>query len=398
VKSGRNLASAVLVATGALLLLFAILWWTVALKRVVRFPGNVALSVTCEGTVEMMAATHGLEPVVPPDEYDFTLERRLESVNEDYAPSSAVVDEVVEQVSSGFIPLDLNEKNTYVFDRRDCANVKSRLSLSSGTEVDRSGSWYVNFPLGTSKDSYNLFNNDVASTFAVNFQKSENLQGLGVYIFSGSFRQRPIVDWRAGARGLPGETTFGSLKEEVEAAGVPLEKMIQAASPTLTSEERETIDQYPDDRVIGLEYSEEHAWEAAVEPVTGTVVDVSRYEMNIYVNTKLEDFLPLLEILARHAEDPLVSRYMSQIEQQKVLEPKPIYRVTREWSDDSVSSMVDYARSRIGPVRFYQDYMVIVVLLIGAASLVTGLVLRRERYHRAGPREDDSPDSEGEAR
>ena len=393
-RSARDIISWILIIAGIAILLFSMLWWTLAVNRLTRFPEGIDLTVECEGTVEKVAGRHGLEMLLPTDTEDLELSRNLSSVDDEYTSGTAVVSERVTQSAATDLGLRLDESNTYVMDRHDCANIKSDLSTSSGAVVDRSGSWTVNFPLGTARESYNIFNNDVASSFAVNYKGKEEIEGVGVYVFSGSFRHRPMVEYRVKARGLPLVSTFGEMKMEIEAMGVPLDQMIDTAYRTLTPEEKEAIGRFPDDKVVNLEYTEKHSFEVAVEPVTGTVVDVRKYEMRIFVNTEVRAFLPLLEILASHSEDPLVLQYMSQIDQQKVLEPKEIYRVSYHWTPGSVQEMTDYANSRIGPIRFARDYVTVMMLVLGAAAFIAGLVVRRERDAHADRGDADTEPGE----
>jgi len=380
-RSARDIISWILIIIGIAILLFAMLWWTLAVKRLIRYPSGVDLSVACDGTIEQLTGKHGLDTLSPSRREDLELSVKLASVDSEYTSQAAVLDQETTRLSTADLGLEMGDSDTYVIDRGDCANIKSDLSRSSGTVVDRSGSWSVNFPLGTEKESYNVFNNDVASSFAVNFLKENKIENIGVYVFDGSFRHRPMVDYRVEARGLPATTTFGELKAEIEAMGVPLDQMLSEAYRTLTPEEKEAISAFPDDREIELEYTAKHSLEIAVEPVTGTVVDIDS-ETSIYVNTNVRAFLPLLEILAGHSEDPLVLQYMSQIDQQKVLEPKEIYRVSYGWTPESVLEMIDHANSRIGPIRFARDVLTAMMLVLGAVCLIAGLVLRRERSTR----------------
>ncbi len=394
-RSARDIISWILIIAGIAILLFAMLWWTIAVKRLIRYPSGVDHSVECEGTIEQLAGKHGLDAMSPPGKEDLELSVKLTSVDGEYTSQAAVLDQETTRLSAADLGLEMGDSDTYVIDRGDCANIKSDLSRSSGTVVDRSGSWTVNFPLGTGKESYNVFNNDVASSFAVSFSKEEKIDAIGVYVFGGSFRHRPMVDYRVEARGLPATTTFGELKTEIEAMGIPLDRMLSEAYRTLTDEEKEAFSKFPDDREIELEYTVKHSLEVAVEPVTGTVVDIVG-ETCIYVNTNVRAFLPLLEILAEHSEDPLVLQYMSQIDQQKILEPKEIYRVGYSWTPESVLEMTNYANSRIGPIRFVRDVVTVMMLVLGAASLVAGLVVRKERPVRVDGGEDDAgPAPEG---
>lgn len=376
----RNSISRVLVLVGIVLLLFGILWWVLAVNRLVRYPSSVDLTMLSEGTVERLAARHGLLPYDPPEKAELELENIVFSINEGYTSSTAEVAEN-SKCLSGPLPggIELDDQNVYVIDRRDCINRKSPRSTSAGTVVDRSGSWTVNFPLGTDRTSYNVFNNDVGSSFAVNFVKEDTVNGVKAYVFEGSFRHRPMVDHRVEAMGLPEATTYGDIKKELESAGIPIDALLQTASGTLTAEERATIDSFTDDLPVRLDYMVEYAWEAAVEPVTGSIINVSSDETRVFVNSDVKTFLPLFEVLANHAEDPLVVQYLSQLDQQKVLEPKELFRIRTSWTENTSDRMAESANGRIGPIRFIKDYMTYLFLILGAVMVTGGLVLRSER-------------------
>ncbi|MFH1149177.1 MAG: porin PorA family protein [Actinomycetota bacterium] len=397
----RNAIGNTLVLIGVAMLIFAVLWWGVAIKRIVVFPRGYDLSFRAEATVTRLAEKHGLLRITPAQTGRVPLDRRLSSMNGDYHGDIAVVEEVIEADGQAPFGLNLDERNIYVMDRRSCENMSSTLSTSSGEVVDRSGSWYVNFPFGAGRDSRNLFDNDVASAFAVNFEKKDVINGVGVYLFKGSHGHRPMVDYEVRAIGLPTETTFGEIKGELAAAGIPIDTLVRSASSNLTPEERQTFAQFPDSRPIALEYSVKLEWEGAVEPVTGTIVKIGRCRRSVYVNTEVRTFLPLFEILARHAEDPQVLQYLSQVEQQRLLEPKELYRIDYGWTDAQAAQATEYAGSRIGPMRFVQDYMVTLFLLLGAGFFLGGFIVRRKEHMRtthdaAGPDEGEGKGAEEE--
>lgn len=393
-RSARNNIAQILVIIGIALLLFAILWWVLAVKRLVRYPSGVDLSVVAKVSVERLAGTHGLLKYDPAQKAEIELESSLAAVDDEYTSGTAVVAELAKG-GAGDLPggINLDDDNTYVMDRGDCINKSSRLSKSSGSAVDRAGSWSVNFPLGTGKKGYNLFNNDAASSFAVSFVREDTVNRVKVYLFAGSARHRPMVDYRARAMGLPDSTTYGAIKKELAEGGIPIDAMIRAASGSLTEQEKEIIDSFPEDLPVGLDYTVKSNWEAAVEPVTGTIVDVRRDETSIFVNTDVKTLLPLFEILASHAEDPLVVRYLSQLDQQKVLEPKEIFRIVSSYTRESAARMTDYANGRIGPVRFVKGYMTYLFLILGAVFVIGGFVLRRERL-ALRPARDVEPEAE----
>lgn len=380
-RSARNITARVLTVAGVVLLLFAMAWWAFAVKRLLRLPEGLDFRYKDDYTVERVAGGLGLKTYSPALKSKVVASGRMRSADEEYDSDRGVLDERVAAPPAAGTGMDLSETNSYAVNRQDRANVKSRMSLSSGHVVDRSGSWYACFPLMTEQTSYNLFNNDVASSFAVNYKGETVVHGVDAYVFAGSFGFRPMVGYRVASRGLPPETTYGALKEELKESGIPLDQMIRAASPVLTEAEKRTLASFPDDFRIKLEYYVKYSWEGAVEPVSGTIVDVRRSDTHVFVKTEEEAFLPLFEILANRSEDPIVSRYLGQVAQLKLLEPRQVYRISCRWDPASTRGIAEYASGRILPIRFIKDYTLYMMLLLGAASLIAGLVIYRKHHH-----------------
>jgi hypothetical protein len=255
----------------------------------------------------------------------------------------------------------------------------------------------LNFPLGTKKESRNIFDNDTGSAFAAQYVKNSRAEGVDTYLFRGSHGFRPLLGYMVEEMGLPSETTFGELKAELLAMGLPLDEMVRNASPGLTSEERSAFAQFPDSRTISLDYSTKKEWEADVEPVTGTIVNLKKSVTHVYVNTDVRTFLPLLEILANRSEDPGVLQYLSQVDQQSLTEPKELYRIEYRWTEEAVRAATDYAGPRVSPMRFVSSYLMTMMLLLGAACFVGGFVVRRKERHAAArvPPDDGSDEREG---
>lgn len=377
----RNATGVIMVLAGIAMVIFALLWWGIAVRRIVVFPSVFDLQTGLEGSVEKLAGKHGMLKLSPGQKQEFTGSRTVTSMDADYRGNVAVVRESIRLPAQAPFGLNLSGNNTYVMNRRSCENVRSAMSMTGREVVDRSGSWYINFPFSTGKESRNLFDNNSGSAFSAHFVREGRVNGVTTYLFRGSHGFRPLLDYVASDMGLPSETTFGELKAELAAMGLPIDRMVAEASPPLTAQERDAFAQFPDSRVVSLVYSTKAEWEAQVEPVTGTVVDVRRAATRIYVNTDLKTFLPLFEILARRSEQPSVMRYLSQADQQKIIEQKEIYRIEYGWTEEGVRAATDYAGPRVYPMRFVRSYMMTMMLLLGAAFFVIGFVIRRKEHH-----------------
>ncbi len=379
----RNAVGNILVLAGVGMVLFALLWWGVAVRRIAVFPSGFDLETPSEGTVTRLAAKHGMLMLSPGQKEEFGLGRSLSSMDGDYRSDIAVVQETIKAEGPAPFGLDLSQQNVYVMNRRSCENVESSMSTTAGEVVDRSGSWSINFPFGAKKESRNIFDNCVGSSFSVHYVRPSSADGVATYLFRGSHGFRPLLGYVAESMGLPPQTTYGELKAELLAMGLPVDELVRNASPGLTAEERAAFEQFPDSRTVSLNYSAKTEWEAEVEPVTGTIVNLRNSVTHIYVNTDVQTFLPLFEILANRSEDPAVLQYLSQVDQQKLTEPKELYRVEYRWTTRAVRNATDYAGPRVAPMRFVTSYLMTMMLLLGAAFFVGGFVVRRKEHRSA---------------
>lgn len=388
-REARDIAGTVFAAVGAVFLIFGLVWWSFGIKTLVKFPEGFERKVHFQGKYTRFSMTHGIQRLPKHEISRYSGEIRFKSDDGKYSKKAAVLLELIKVEEYFSAPgMLLGLENRYVFDRIDARGIKSRLSTSGGRVVDRTGTVYPVFPVGTAETSYEVFCSDTDSSFPVSFKDKLKRFGLNVFRFSGGFRGRPLVESSLRVRRLPRWTTFGSLKVELAGAGVPVDEMVRSAYPRLTEKEKATLASFSDSRKIRLNYSADVEWEAIVEPVSGAIVEVVKNEMDIYVNPDAGALMPLLQIFASRSDDPVVARYMSQVQQQEILAPKKLCKIEEKWSGRSVEAMVKKARLRKVPILIVKKYVLYGSILFGAAVLFAGLLIKRERrHHNAGYRE-----------
>jgi len=390
-REPRDIAGTILAAVGATFLIFGLLWWSFGIKTLVKFPARFERKVSFEGKYTRFSMTHGIQKLSEPPKVSYAGVIRFRSEDASYTKKAAVVLESIKvQDALGEPGVLTSLESRYVFDRIDARGIKSRLSTSNGKVVDRTGAVYPVFPVGTRKDSYEVFCPDTDSSFPANFKGESKRFNLGVFLFKGGFKERPLVDSSLEARRLPRWTTFGSLKRELAGAGVPVDEMVKAAYTRLTEKEKATLDSFSDSMKIRLDYLADVEWEAAVEPVSGTVVEVIKSRMKIYVNPDPSALMPLLQIFASRSDDPIVSKYMSQVEQQNVLEPKKLCAIEEKWTSGSVEKIVKEAHSRKNTIIIIKKYVLYGSILFGAALLFAGFLIKREKHHHQLQKEEIS--------
>lgn len=110
-RSARDIISWILIIAGIAILLFAMLWWTLAVKRLILYPSGVDLSVACEGTIDQLTGKHGLDALSHPRKEDLELSVKLTSVDDEYTSQAAVLDQETTQLSTADLGLEMGAIN-----------------------------------------------------------------------------------------------------------------------------------------------------------------------------------------------------------------------------------------------------------------------------------------------
>jgi hypothetical protein len=377
------------VVAGALLLLSAGLWRSVAADALVRFPTDVDLHPRYEGTLTTFVDPATSAPLAAPLVVDLAVDRSVQAIADESTDDTVLVREAIRFSVDGADPSE--QIHQFVMDRRSNANVADQRAwaFQPSNVLDRSGAYWVALPMGSEGDTaVAMFKDEIGTTFeAAGAGVTEEVAGLRLVAYDASATNAPVtpayLDALAATVALPGSLTFEQLKPSLVAAGVPVDDALAALVRLATPEDLQSL-VASTSQPIALEYVDSFSGRTFIEPDTGAVVDVRSVVERVGVRPAPEALPPLLAILERYRSDPAVDEAVVRLEA-LATEPMPVF----EYRYAQVPSSVDEIATWVGDQR---DRMVLaertipLVLAVAGGLLllvgVSGLIVRARRQAR----------------
>ena len=377
------------VVAGAMLLLAAGVWRSVAVDALVRFPTDVDLHPRYEGTLTSFVDPATSAPLATPRAVDLAVDRSIQAIAEESTNDTVLVREAIRFSVDGAEPSE--QIHQYVMDRRSNANVADERgwAFQPSNVLDRSGAYWVALPMGSEGDTaVTMFKDEIGTTFeAAGAGVTEEVAGLQLVAYDASATNAPVtpayLDALAATVALPGSLTFEQLKPSLVAAGVPVDDALAALVRLATPEDIQSL-VASTSQPIALEYLDSFSGRTFIEPDTGAVVDVRSVVERVSARPVPEALPPLLAILERYRSDPAVDEAIVRLEA-LATQPMPVF----EYRYAQVPSSVDEIATWVGDQR---DRMVLAertipLVLTAAGGLlllvgVSGLIVRARRQAR----------------
>ena len=242
----RKAAGKVLIGLGIVLVLAAVLWWTLAPSALVKIPKDIDTVIYYEGEYTWYVHPVTFEPLPEGQETTVPLEIRLNLLSEEdqYDSDTALISGSVESEVGG-----IEMKPTPValaLDRRNMMNQADPRAymLSPHMVVDRSGSLSYAFPFGTSRDGqYSVWKEEIAQPVKVEFIGEEEKEGLTVYDFRGAFENQEVVMAYIEFLGLPAALDFDQFKDILKGIGFDVDDLLALAGQRLSPEDLQALNQ-----------------------------------------------------------------------------------------------------------------------------------------------------------
>ena len=161
VQPKRRFPRAVLPISAGLVAI-ALLWWTLAVPALVKYPTDLDVTPRYEGVFTLFVDPETATPLATPVEMPLDIERHIRSLGDESGASRVVVEETITQRAGDFV--DATQTNVYVMDRRTLQNVADdrAYAFEPSNVVDRSGAYRLNLPFDTSSAStYDIYKNEI---------------------------------------------------------------------------------------------------------------------------------------------------------------------------------------------------------------------------------------------
>ena len=257
-------------------------------------------------------------------------------------------------------------------------------AFEESNQVNRSGTWYLSFPFDIDKEeTYKVFENKVNTFYEmskITDNEESDLEGLRVYNFSGELKPTQVTDFYVKFSEYPESITFDELKARLTAAGLDIDGLLALLAPVLTPEDAAKIAQVSS-APIALKYEYGNTGNVAIEPKTGSIIKLSDVVESITVSPDLTAFIGSLQpLLAKYKDSsPELNAAITKVEaaMAAVMQapPQKVYEARYAQTEESVKESAQEAKDGIGQINWVKVYIPWILLILGAAVLVGGLLM-----------------------
>ena len=376
-------------AAGAAFALAALIWLVIGVPTFVKYPTDLDATPSYEGTFTVLVDASTAAPLAEPIELPLTVERHIESLDDEAGASRVVVRETID-LRAGDL-LETTQVSQYVMDRSTLENVADdrAFAYDPANVVDRSGSYRINLPFDTAADTAQpIYQNEIEDTYLMVPDEGSapaEVEGLAVDTFAAEAVEVPLSETYQRALSemvpLPESVTLDQLEPHLLAAGIDVAAVTAALAPVLTPEDAAAYATFAD-QPIGLEYVMSFAGQAAVEPVTGAQVVVDVTSESIAVRPQLTSLPDLQEILGHYPEVPEAVATSEALDDLATAPAIPLFEYSYSQTPDSVAEVADVTREMRGQVLFAKVWLPLGLAAAAALSLAVGLAVFLRRRPR----------------
>ncbi len=383
----KGALSKVLIAVGIIFIVAAILWWAIAVPALVKFPDKLDSTPVYEGDVDIYQNPLTGEFLAKPITAPLTIERAYKSVDDQYDSGKAVVDETITQTVNVLgMATVIVEPSQYVIDRKTIENIDDPRSWAyqESNQVDRAGTYYINFPFDLNKDqAYKVYENKINSSYEITKNTEndeEDLDGLKVYNFVGEIKSTPLTDFYIAYSNYPATMSFDDLRKTLSTAGLDVDAFLALLAPVLEPADAAALAQLAT-QPIGLRYEYSNTGDVSIEPKTGSVVKLSNVVEVITVSPDLSSLKNTLTSLLVKYKDKSAELATATEKVQAAMTsigntpPQKIYEARYAQTDQSIKEAIQDAKDSIGKINWVKVYIPWILLILGAAVLVGGLLM-----------------------
>lgn len=392
----KGTLSKVLIVIGVILIVAAILWWAIAVNALVKFPDDVNVTPIYEGDVDLYQNPATGELLRQPLNFPLVVQRHYEGVSGESDSNKAVVIETITQtVETPLGDTVIADDSQYVIDRKTIENIDDPRSWAYEPRfpINRAGSYYLSFPMDLDKDKeYMIFENKINGTYpmsALSEEDEADLEGLKVYLFEAKLEATEVTsDYLEyqnsnpeSPNQYPTKISFDQLKEMIAADGVLIQPFLDLLGVTLTPEEGSKLSNLMS-QDIELTYMFATGGKVAIEPKTGSIIrlyDVTeQFSVKPDAGALFEAMQPLLgEFSAAHPEQlrEATNKLIAELAPLLEAEPNVLYEAHYSQTDASIKESAQDAKDAISMINWVKVYIPWILLIIGAAVLVGGLLM-----------------------
>jgi hypothetical protein len=378
-------SSLAFLAAGVVLVVVAIVWWTVIAPSLVKLPNDINTVMNFEGTLTQYVDPATQQPLAAGSELKvpLTIARTYASVPAKYTSGVAVCTDTLDMTLAGQArPLQITQN---VLDRKTRKSVSSDQGWAYSPQIvlaDRPGHYDSLMPGGLKVgDVVSIFSDDVATPFDVKaVEKIDNWNGLGVTAIKidatrAATPYHPAVAQAfLAAQSLPMELTFAQVSAQLKAKGLDLTALLTGLAAVASREDLQslqTLAQQP----VKVVYKQASADVIYVEQKTGATIGAT-----LDRTTTMEiDSTPLLGafvIVGKYASDPkvgpLVAGAMQAAQQLAQAAPTKVFNQNVSIIKTSEATLAKDAAGKASAMDLVDLWIPLIIVVVGFLVLVAG--------------------------
>ncbi len=364
---------------GVVLVVLAAVWLAVGVPVLARFPDDLDVNARFSGEFSTYVDQETMLPLEEPDVQPLRLDRQV-------AVQSSSFSDVVITEDVTIRPGDqvMRYGFRYVMDRRSMRfGSDPRTEAFSASDVaDPAGTHRVQFPLGTSPDrTYRSWNNETGRYSVLRGGSPAHFHpeaGVEVVDFDSALEApaRPYyVDWLV-EQGFPRELTPTQLAPRLAAMGIDVAAVITQVRPQLTADEAALLDEVLA-TPVPIEYRFYFAGQVAIEPQTGSLMDVHARQEGVKAAPDLSGLDRLRPLLDRYAGIPAVAAVTAGLDSLAASPPEKVIELIYRQTAASSAELGAKARSQARKLDLVERWVPWALTVGGVVLLALALVLRR---------------------
>ena len=390
-KTKRRLPRLLIIASAAFVGV-AVLWWAVAVPALVKYPSSLNVSPHYTGTFTLYVNPATAAPLATPTELPLTIDRNIKTIAS--SSSRVVVQETITQKAGDAI--NAVQTNVYVMDRRTIKNVADprAYAFDSSNVVNRSGTYRLNLPFHVSSDkTYPIYKNEIGTTYTMQgdtVTPKVTEAGLHLRNFTATVTEAPLDPMYLAQLNklvpLPSSMTLDQLKPQLKAAGFDVDAVLAAVSPVITPADLATLAQLAA-QPIPLQYVLSFNGKAAVEPTTGSEVDVSAVE-TVGAKPVLKDVATLQGVIGHYPNVPAAVAAGQALTALSSAPATKLFSYQYKQTPASLQAIASKVKSLRNQAQLAEWYIPFGLLALALLSLLAGGGMY---FFRRSPRPPASP-------
>src|SRR5262245_14180955 len=180
----RRIIGIILAIVGVLAFIGSFVWNNSIEPRLVKYPTDVDETPEYSGTVTLYLDPQTYAPLATPIEAPLNVSRHIQALGDESSDDLVVLSEQITLEAQGLFSGNLDSQ--YVMDRKTMENVADDRAWAFNPQnvVDRSPYFRLAFPFDTPEQPFEIYNNEVATSYTANPAGTSEVEGLKVRAFA----------------------------------------------------------------------------------------------------------------------------------------------------------------------------------------------------------------------